>query len=82
MVIRDIRVEVAELLVEFPVAVIAHLDDAVLNGECIAEVLPKWVVANFRGPAGEILAIEKGDPRSLSGGKERGREKKQKRCFH
>ena len=82
MGIGDVRVEVAELLVEFPVAAVGDLDDAVLHGEGVCEILPERMVADFRRPAGEILAIEKRDPRGLGGGDGRGCKQDQEVGFH
>jgi hypothetical protein len=76
--VGDVGEKVAVLLVEFFVAVVGDLDDPVLDGKGVRKIFPERVVADLRRPPGEILAIEKRDPRSLSGGEgESGEEKEE-----
>ena len=54
--------KVAEALAKVVVTVVAHLQQAVFDAEGVFEVITQIKGANFRGPAGKVLAIEKLEP--------------------
>ena len=54
--------KVAEACPKIVVTVVAHLQQAVFDAEGVFEVVTQIEGANFRGPAGKILAIEKLEP--------------------
>ncbi len=51
--------EVSEAVVPGVVIRVIHLDDAVFDAKGVLEIFASLAAAEFGGPAGEVLAIEK-----------------------
>ncbi len=68
--VGEVGVEVAEFFVEPGVFVVFAFEDAVFDAEGVEGVFAEGVLGNFGSPAGEVLAIEKGDPFGGVGGEE------------
>ena len=66
--VGDVCVELAKLVVEFSVARVGSLEDALLHGKGVRVVFSERVGADFRSPTAEILAVEKRNPWGLRGG--------------
>ena len=67
MGIGQVGEEVAEVAVELLVAVVGDLENAVFDAEGVGVVVSEGTFGDFDGPAGEVLAIEEGDPLWFSG---------------
>lgn len=60
-------IEVAKLVVEIAILIVAHFDDAILNPESVAKVDAHIVVMNFHNPIVEVFVVKEWRP-FFSGG--------------
>ncbi len=72
--VGEVGVEVAEAFVEGGVFVILAFDDAFFDAEGVEGVFAEGVAGDFRGPTGEVFAIEEGNPLGTVEGEEEQRE--------
>ncbi len=54
--------EMAEAVGEFVIAIVADGEEAVFDAEGVGEVFADGVAGDLGSPAGEVLAVEKGEP--------------------
>jgi hypothetical protein len=69
--VGEVGVEVAKLFVEFGVVSVFAFEDAAFDAEGVVGIFAEGMLGDFRGPAGEVLAVEKGNPFGGVGGEEK-----------
>ena len=69
--VGEVGVEVAKLFVEFGVVSVFAFEDAAFDAKGVVGIFAEGMLGDFRGPAGEVLAVEKGNPFGGVGGEEK-----------